>query len=96
MAASNGFINGELNFEKPFTSTASDKWLFDDRGNKTVVTWISEGELSYPLGRLMGLYLDETIRAQEQRGLQKLKAVCESLPDVEAIALKEDSLPVGP
>ncbi len=96
MASSNGFVNGELNFEKPFKAIASDKWSFEAEGNKTIVTWISEGELRYPIGRLFGLTLGEALSKQEKHGLEKLKKVCESLPDAAALATKEDSLPVAP
>lgn len=96
MAASNGFVDGDLNFEEPFKTTASDKWTFESVGNKTIVTWISEGELSYPLGRLFGLTLGEALRKQEKHGLENLKKVCESLPDAGSLAAKDDSLPVAP
>lgn len=96
MASSNGFVDGELNFEKPFKTTASDKWTFESEGNKTRVTWISEGELSYPIGRLFGLTLGEALSKQEKHGLENLKKVCESLPDAGALAANEDSLPVAP
>jgi hypothetical protein len=96
MAASNGFLNGELNFEKPFKATGKDVWNFEEEGSKTIVTWTSSGELSYPFGRLFGLTLNETLSKQEQRGLENLKKVCEALPDMNAIASKTDSLLIAP
>ena len=96
MAASNGFLNSDLVFEDPFEATAKDNWNFDEKGNKTVVTWTSTGGLSFPIGRLYGLTMDETLSKQQKHGLEKLKKLCEALPDVEAIASKADSLPVAP
>lgn len=74
----NELVEGDLQFIKPFKSSAKDKWQFENVGGKTRVVWTSEGKLSYPFGRLFGLSLDETVGKQQKEGLQKLKAVCES------------------
>jgi hypothetical protein len=70
-------IEGNLEFIKPFTMTSIDLWTFRNQNGKTTVIWTSTGKLSYPLGRLFGLGLDEMLGADKERGLKKLKELCE-------------------
>lgn len=92
MAASNGFLNADLNFEKPFKANAKDNWSFEENDNTTTVTWTTTGGLSFPFGRLFGLTVDETLSKQQKHGLEKLKKLCESLSDTVALAGKADSV----
>jgi hypothetical protein len=96
IAASNGFLNGDLVFEEPFKATAKDDWSFEEKDNKTIVTWTSTGGLSFPFGRLYGLTMNETLSKQQKHGLEKLKNLCESLPDTDSLAEQADSIPVTP
>jgi hypothetical protein len=64
-------------FVKTFAMTSKDIWNFKDENGKTIVTWTSTGNLSYPLGRLFGLSLEQMLGEQKEHGLKKLKEVCE-------------------
>ncbi len=92
----NDLVEGDLQFIKPFKSSAKDKWQFENVGGKTRVVWTSEGALSYPIGRLFGLSMDEIIGKQQKEGLAKLKTVCESIPSPEPMAKIADSTVVAP
>lgn len=71
-------IHFDLEFIRPWKSSASDNWLFEDWGNSgTKITWQNNGDLAYPMGRLMGPILNKTLQKQFQQGLTNLKALCE-------------------
>lgn len=71
-------VHFDLEFLKPFKSSASDNWQFEEWGNmETKVTWQNNGELPYPMGRLMGPVLNKTLQKQFEQGLQNLKELCE-------------------
>lgn len=74
--AANG-MEGNLEFVKPLAMKSKDIWFFKEENQKTEVTWTSTGHLSYPLGRLFGLSLDQMLGEQKEHGLKKLKEVCE-------------------
>lgn len=77
----NESIHSNLQFLVPWESSATDDWKFEATASGTKVTWISAGELPYPLGRYMGLMMDSELGAQMEQGLGDLKSVCETLPD---------------
>ena len=67
-----------LEFIKPFKSIASDNWLFEEWGNgETKITWSNNGELPFPIARLMGPFLTQTLNKQFEKGLLNLKKMCE-------------------
>jgi Polyketide cyclase / dehydrase and lipid transport len=69
----------DLEFIKPWSAKALDKWDFEHAGNgSTKVTWSNTGELPYPMGRLMGPVLNKQLNKQFAEGLQNLKSVCEA------------------
>lgn len=71
-------IHFDLEFIKPFKSSANDNWLFEEWGNaETKITWQNNGDLPYPMGRLMGPILNKTLQKQFEQGLLNLKALCE-------------------
>ena len=73
-------VHFTLEFIKPFKSLASDDWLFEDWGTgETKVTWSNNGELPFPIARLMGPYLTKTLNKQFEQGLINLKKMCEGL-----------------
>lgn len=70
-------IHFNLEFIKPFKSTASDDWLFEEWGQgETKVTWSNNGGLSYPIARLIGPSLKKTLNRQFEEGLENLKKLC--------------------
>ena len=71
-------IHFDLEFIKPFKSSANDNWQFEEWGNsETKITWQNNGDLPYPIGRLMGPILNKTLQKQFEQGLLNLKALCE-------------------
>ena len=72
-------IHFDLRFIKPWKAWAKDNWLFEEWGNgETKVTWQNNGELPFPLARLMGPMLKKTLNKQFAEGLRNLKTLCES------------------
>jgi hypothetical protein len=72
-------IATDLDFVKPMKTTSKDYWIFEPKGDKTLATWRSSGDLSYPIGRLIGLNMDKIVGVPERHGLENLKKVCEAM-----------------
>lgn len=74
----NKHVHFDLEFIKPWKAKASDNWLFEEWGNgETKVTWQNNGDLPYPMARLMGPFLHKTLNKQFDEGLKNLKELCE-------------------
>ncbi|MBD3224115.1 MAG: hypothetical protein GF313_05260 [Caldithrix sp.] len=69
----NRMIRNELVFEEPQHMVADDIWYFKVTPAGTQVTWAQEGELNYPIGRFLGLFLDDMIGPDFEKGLHNLK-----------------------
>jgi len=73
-------VHFDLEFIKPWKSSANDNWLFEEWGTgETKVTWQNNGDLPYPMARLMGPTLNKTLNKQFEEGLQNLKKLCEGI-----------------
>lgn len=72
-------INIEISFLRPWKSIAKDNWLFEPwgDGNETKVTWQNNGELPWPMARIMGPMIRKNLSHQFETGLNNLKKVCE-------------------
>lgn len=71
-------VHFDLEFIKPFKSKANDNWVFEEWGqNETKVTWQNNGELPFPVARLMGPSLNKSLNRQFKEGLNNLKELCE-------------------
>ena len=72
-------LHFDLEFAKPWKSKASDNWLFEPWGDggETKVTWENNGELPWPMGRLMGVMITRNLNRQFATGLKNLKELCE-------------------
>lgn len=70
-----------LEFLKPWKSKANDNWHFESWGNgdQTKVTWQNNGELPWPMARLMGPMITRNLNVQFQTGLENLKKLVEGL-----------------
>ncbi len=79
--STNDFIRNRLVFEYPNQMESSDLWLFEEKDGKTIVRWVNSGELNFPIGRLFGLFLDNMLGDDFERGLSNLKKRCENLPE---------------
>jgi Polyketide cyclase / dehydrase and lipid transport len=74
----NKHVHFNLEFIKPFKSKASDDWLFEEWGQgETKVTWSNNGDLSYPIARLIGPGLKKSLNRQFEEGLENLRKICE-------------------
>ncbi len=73
----NQFIQSELVFLSPNEMHADDFWYFKSQDQRTLTIWAQEGRLSYPLGRIMGLFLDGMIGPDFERGLNNLRQLAE-------------------
>lgn len=76
-ASPNAFVSMELNFEVPQPMKATSKLELEAIGNGTKVIWHNEGDLDYPIGRYVGIFLDGMIGQDFEKGLAKLKASVE-------------------
>lgn len=60
---------------------AIETWNFDQKNCGTTVTWTTRiYDLSYPVGRLFGILMDDMMATMETNGLENLKTLSESLP----------------
>lgn len=74
----NSHIHFDLQFLKPWKSKAKDNWLFEHWGDEgTKVTWQNNGELPWPIARLMGPLLNKNLNHQFEQDLNNLKKMCE-------------------
>ncbi|RYY62654.1 MAG: hypothetical protein EOO05_02080 [Chitinophagaceae bacterium] len=74
----NRHIHFDLQFLKPFKSTAKDNWLFEPWGdNGTKITWQNSGNLPWPIARLVGPMMSKGLNQQFEKGLKNLKDLCE-------------------
>jgi hypothetical protein len=79
-AVANQSMEGILKFGQPFKLSSNDHWKLSQAGNKTWVTWTTEGKLNYPFGRLFGIKVPKTLDAEKKQSLDNLKRLCESMP----------------
>jgi hypothetical protein len=72
-------IRIELHFERPSKATNLCEFTFNARGNLTVVSWSMSGK-SHGAGKVVGLFglRDKLLGGMFDRGLEKMKKVCES------------------
>lgn len=71
-------VHFDLEFVKPWKASASDDWLFEEWGNgETKVTWQNNGELPYPIARLISPMISKNLERQFIQGLKNLKSLCE-------------------
>jgi uncharacterized protein YndB with AHSA1/START domain len=73
-------IESKLVFTEPNTMESKDIWLFETTGKGTEVTWRMTGELGYPGGRYLGLFIDGMLGPDFEEGLKNLKEFAESTP----------------
>ncbi len=69
----------DLEFLKPWKTKAKDNWRFDTiNDNETRVSWQNNGELPWPVARLMGPMLNKNLNHQFRTGLINLKNLSEA------------------
>jgi len=73
----NILIKSELRFEGMETSFTS--FEFEKTSLSTILSWsVDVDDLSYPIGRWMGVFMGRIIRPDFRKGLDNLKSVCET------------------
>jgi ribosome-associated toxin RatA of RatAB toxin-antitoxin module len=73
----NSRIETELDFMEQGKATAF--WTFDESGGLTKVTWGFDTDMGMnPVARYFGLVMDSMLGPDYEKGLAKLKEVCES------------------
>lgn len=70
-------IETKIIFTEPRQDEGSGYWTFEKTDNGTKVTWAMKGELAYPIGKIMGLFMDNMLGGDFEKGLANLKEVCE-------------------
>lgn len=78
------FIQNKLDFSN--NGLAIDEWEFKENETGVEVIWtLSLSELSYPLGKYFGFFLDGLMNPMQEKGLKKLKEIAEAqaaLPEI--------------
>ena len=73
-------VHFDLEFIKPWKSVAKDNWFFEEWGNaETKVTWQNNGNLPFPVPRLLGRMIHKNLEKQFNEGLKSLKKLCEEI-----------------
>ncbi len=87
----------EINFMLDFYEKGTSEmfWTFNEDGDFTMVTWgMDVTELVYPFERYQALIMKGFMRGVLADGLEKLKSVCEALPEIPEIKLTNfDGMP---
>lgn len=73
---SNEFIDYELNFLKPWKSTAKTSFSLSQDGNATKITWVMDSSLPFFMFFMKGM-MEAFVGADYERGLDMLKAYVE-------------------
>lgn len=76
-AEENKSVETKIVFTSPRQDEAKGIWSFEEADGKTIVTWAMEGELSYPIGRFMGLMMDGMMGKDFEKGLANIKEIVE-------------------
>jgi hypothetical protein len=74
-------VHSKLVIKEPMASEADDYMTLEPVENGTKLTWTNTGSLPYPVGRYFGLTIEGMLGPQYESGLQKLKALCESIEE---------------
>lgn len=87
------FIQGQLDMKDG--GTALDVWHFEMVGDSVEVVWtLKMSDLKYPFHRYFGYFIESLMSPMQEKGLQKLKEVAESLPKpVPATTIEIESQP---
>lgn len=73
-------IKTQLDFYEPFKSSAVGYIKLDDYGENVLVKWGMNMTLDYPLGRYFGLFVEDNLGPDFNKGLQNLKSKLEATP----------------
>lgn len=66
-------VVSELKFSEPWESNSKDIRMFEETSNGTKVVWITKSELSFPIERIIGFFMDSMMGGNLNKGLQNLQ-----------------------
>jgi hypothetical protein len=69
-------IHSSLVFTAPDSYKSEEIWKFEPTSTGIKVTWSNESDLSYPIGRFFGLFLDSMMGSEFEKGLSQLNKYC--------------------
>ena len=72
------YIKSNLVFTAPQAMQSKDIWKFESVNIGSKVIWINEAELSYPIERYFGLFMDSLLGEDFESGLTNLKILSEN------------------
>ncbi len=75
-------FSGKLYQFKPVEVISEELWSFESGETGSKINWKSSGTLSYPLGRIYGLFFSEIRRSEMEARLDSLRNYLESTIDV--------------
>jgi len=73
----NQSIRSKMVSVSPQPWAATDNWKFESSASGTIVTWMIEGNLGYPIERVVGLFMEGMLGPTCEKGLANLKKVSE-------------------
>jgi hypothetical protein len=76
--APNNLIISNFTVRKTFEIKAIGLWTFKADSTKTLTVWQNESSFAYPVGRLLGLFMEKEIGKDMQTSLENLKKLCEN------------------
>lgn len=83
-----------LVFIKPFAMESIFYFTFLSGHNYSKVTWVDKGKLSYPLGRIMGLFvnMDKMMGPDFDKGFNNIKNIVEKGIDIKVLTVPEQKI----
>jgi hypothetical protein len=75
----NQSIRSKMVSVAPQPWVAMDNWRFEASANGTKVTWMIDGNLGYPVERIIGLFMEGMLGPTMEKGLSNLKKHSESV-----------------
>ena len=68
----------KIEFIAPQSMESDVIWNFMELDEGTKIIWAFEGTLSYPIEKWFGLFMDNTLGSQFEKGLSNFKSLVES------------------
>jgi hypothetical protein len=72
-------VENKLVFTQPQAMEAVNTWSFESIDGETKVIWSMHGKLDYPVGRYVGLFMEQMLGPDFEKGLKNLKRVSEMM-----------------
>jgi effector-binding domain-containing protein len=86
----------DLVFDGNEEKVNQDEWLFEETASGTNVKWSTHLNLSFPMERIFGLFIENMLGPQKEEGLSKLKEYAENLKQIKEVEMEIVSLESKP